>query len=328
MGKMIWQAVEHPRPDALRALLLFAVDARSDAWTARFRGVADRLRGHRAAVRARGGDAHRRGRPRHSRRPADAHARREARHPRAEAGARADHACRRAPGTVGLSAVDFKLTDRYADVPENQDWPDRGAAADGRLRLSVPARRLPRRSIRSTARRSALPTMRSSSARSSRGLKLSRRCLGAVARGARARFRARKLAFSPVAPGASPGRTSRLAAAAGIAPDRLLFLPQGRDDAENQARYELVDFVLDPMPYGGVNGTLEALDMGVPVVTLVGKRHGERSVVFDPGQPRRHRDDRADRPRVRGDRRAARGRSPRSCATCAPRSVPVLPLRR
>ena len=33
-------------------------------------------------------------------------------------------------------------------------------------------------------------------------------------------------------------------------------------------------------PYGwlsGVNGTLEALDMHVPVVTLVGKRHGERT---------------------------------------------------
>ena len=31
------------------------------------------------------------------------------------------------------------------------------------------------------------------------------------------------------------------------------------------------------MPFGGVNGTLEALDMTVPVVTLVGKRHGERT---------------------------------------------------
>ena len=56
-----------------------------------------------------------------------------------------------------------------------------------------------------------------------------------------------------------------------------MFVPQGRGEAENQARYGVVDVVLDPMPYGGVNGTLEALDMGVPVVTLCGKRHGERS---------------------------------------------------
>jgi predicted O-linked N-acetylglucosamine transferase (SPINDLY family) len=55
------------------------------------------------------------------------------------------------------------------------------------------------------------------------------------------------------------------------------MLPQGRSEAENQARYSLIDFVLDPMPFGGVNGTLEALDMGVPVVTLCGARHGERT---------------------------------------------------
>jgi predicted O-linked N-acetylglucosamine transferase (SPINDLY family) len=53
-------------------------------------------------------------------------------------------------------------------------------------------------------------------------------------------------------------------------------LPQGRNDAESQARYHLIDFTLDPLPYGGANGTLEALDMDVPVVTLIGAKHGER----------------------------------------------------
>jgi len=85
-----------------------------------------------------------------------------------------------------------------------------------------------------------------------------------------------KLAFSPAAPALRPAYV-RIAAAAGIAKEQVLFVPQGGGDEENQARYELVDLVLDPMPYGGVNGTLEALDMGVPVVTLVGKRHAERS---------------------------------------------------
>ena len=59
--------------------------------------------------------------------------------------------------------------------------------------------------------------------------------------------------------------------------DRVVVVPQGRDEHENQARYAVIDLVLDPMPFGGVNGTLEALDTGVPVVTLCGRRHGERT---------------------------------------------------
>jgi len=107
------------------------------------------------------------------------------------------------------------------------------------------------------------------------GLKLSRRCLS-LWREVLERVPRAKLAFSPVNP-AARALYLRLTSAAGIPAERLVFVPQGRDDAENQARYALVDFVLDTMPFGGVNGTLEALDMGVPVVTLVGRRHGERT---------------------------------------------------
>jgi predicted O-linked N-acetylglucosamine transferase (SPINDLY family) len=68
----------------------------------------------------------------------------------------------------------------------------------------------------------------------------------------------------------------RLFSAAGIAHARVVVVPQGRSEAENQARYGIVDFVLDPMPFGGTNGTLEPLDMGVPVVALAGRKHSER----------------------------------------------------
>ena len=106
-------------------------------------------------------------------------------------------------------------------------------------------------------------------------LKLSQRCL-ALWRDVLQRVPDAVLVFSPLKPSL---RTvyQRICAAAGIEARRVAFVPQGRDDAENQARYRLIDFVLDPLPYGGVNGTLEALDMEIPVVTLVGRRHAERT---------------------------------------------------
>jgi predicted O-linked N-acetylglucosamine transferase (SPINDLY family) len=106
-------------------------------------------------------------------------------------------------------------------------------------------------------------------------LKLSRRCL-TLWREVLERIPGARLAFSPLGPGLREVYV-RLVRSAGIAQERVVFVPTGNGEAENQARYHLVDFVLDPLPYGGVNGTLEALDMHVPVVTLVGKRHGERT---------------------------------------------------
>jgi predicted O-linked N-acetylglucosamine transferase (SPINDLY family) len=173
-----------------------------------------------------------------------------------------------------MSAIDFKLTDRYADVPESQAFQlEALLAMDGCVypfRHIAPATAHP-------FRRGALGIATGTVVIGAfvNGLKLSRRCL-ALWREVLERIPRARLALSPASP-ALRALYVRLAGAAGIAADRLLFLPQGRGDAENQSRYELVDFVLDTMPYGGVNGTLEALDMGVPVVTLVGRRHGERT---------------------------------------------------
>ncbi len=58
-------------------------------------------------------------------------------------------------------------------------------------------------------------------------------------------------------------------AAAGIAPERLVFRgPSGL--AEMMQEYGDIDIVLDPTPYNGGTTTLQALWMGVPVVTLAG----------------------------------------------------------
>jgi predicted O-linked N-acetylglucosamine transferase (SPINDLY family) len=177
-------------------------------------------------------------------------------------------------GTVGLSTIDFKLTDRYADVPENEEHQVetllamQGCVYPYRHIAPAPLHPFRREAFAIVPGDIVIGAFVSP-------LKLSRRCLR-LWQQILSRIPRARLAFSPLHSGMRSVFV-RLAAAANIDASRLLFLPQGRDDAENQARYSLVDFVLDPMPFGGVNGVIEPLDMGIPVVTLLGKRHGERT---------------------------------------------------
>jgi len=272
MGKMMWSAVQHHDRERFE-LFFYALNAESDEWTERYRALGERFETladlpEREAARCIALDdldilvdlsTHTKG---------------------AKPGILALKPARvqithvASAGVVGLSAIDFKLTDTYADVPENQAFqierllPMRGCVYP--YRHMEPAAKHPfhRASLNIAADATVVGAFVNA-------LKLSRRCLS-LWREVLERAPRAVLAISPLSPEAREVY-ARLFAAAGIPLTRVMVLPQGRNDEENQARYNIVDFVLDPLPYGGVNGTLEALDMGVPVVTLCGRKHGERT---------------------------------------------------
>ena len=90
-------------------------------------------------------------------------------------------------GTLGMRTIDFKLTDRYADVPESQDRPARAAARRWKAACTRIGRSPRRRATRYT--RAALGIAADAFVIGAfvNPLKLSRRTLDAVARGAGAR---------------------------------------------------------------------------------------------------------------------------------------------
>ena len=272
MGKMMWSAVQHHDRNRFE-LYFYSLTPENDEWTERYRDFGDHfemigdLPEREAARRIATKDldllvdlsTHTRGA-----RPGIL----------AFKPARVQITHVASAGVVGLSSIDFKLTDAFADSPQNQAFqietllPMAGCVYP--YRHIEPAAEHPFHRDRLNIRREAIVI-----GAFVNPMKLSRRCLS-LWREVLERAPGALLAISPLSPEVRKVY-SRLLGAAGIPLARVIVLPQGRNDEESQARYNIVDFTLDSLPYGGVNGTLEALDMGVPVVTLCGRKHSERT---------------------------------------------------
>jgi protein O-GlcNAc transferase len=175
-------------------------------------------------------------------------------------------------GPIGLRQVDFKLSDRYVDLPDAGEY-----QIEAPLALDccvLPLRRVTpapptilREEIgidRDTVVFGVFVGLRKLS---SRCLLLWRTILERVAQGV--------LAFSPGRQAEQALYLRRLQSF-GIPGERISFIPRTMDDAADRARYRLVDIVLDTLPYTGGDTTAAALDMGIPVVTRVGERAAER----------------------------------------------------
>ncbi|MEP6942304.1 MAG: tetratricopeptide repeat protein [Betaproteobacteria bacterium] len=272
MGKMIWEAVRHHDRQRFE-IFCYTAGGASDEFTEQFRQFADRFEvvadlSERAAAQRIAGD------------DIDILVDLSTHTKNAKPGILALKPARvqithiASAGALGLCAVDFKLTDACCDPPENQAFlletllPMQGCVYPYRHVDPAPEHPFHRAPLGIKPEAIVIGAFVNP-------LKLSRRCLS-LWREVLERIPGSILAISPLSREAS-GVYARLLSAASIPIARVIVLPQGRNDAEGQARYSLLDFCLDPLPYGGVNSTLEALDMRVPVVTLRGRKHGERT---------------------------------------------------
>jgi predicted O-linked N-acetylglucosamine transferase (SPINDLY family) len=74
---------------------------------------------------------------------------------------------------------------------------------------------------------------------------------------------------------ATNDRLREAAVKAGIAPERIVFAPK-KNNPDHLIRYPLADLFLDTAPYGAHTTSSDALWMGVPVMTLVGRSFAAR----------------------------------------------------
>lgn len=178
------------------------------------------------------------------------------------------------PGTTGLSSIQYRLTDAWADPPgktEQFHAEELVRIPQGFLCFAPPAEGPD--VVEPPVLRNGYVTFGSFNNLS----KLSARTIALWARILEAVPTARLLLKSrPLGDQRTRSRISKRFADAGVSPERLEL--RGRVDtyAGHLAAYGDVDVALDTVPYNGTTTSCEALYMGVPMVGLAGLSHVTR----------------------------------------------------
>ena len=180
------------------------------------------------------------------------------------------------PNTTGLTAIDWRLTDIHADPPsahhDDEFYSERLVRLPHTFLCYLPPEQAPaiqpppsdKNGCVTFGSFNALPKV------SAEVIRAWGRLLERVP-GSRLLLKAPGLSDSP-----GRGRLLGEFGQQGIRADRLILLPMEDEFRDHLARYHEVDIALDPFPYNGTTTTLEALWMGVPVVSIAGERHGAR----------------------------------------------------
>jgi predicted O-linked N-acetylglucosamine transferase (SPINDLY family) len=171
------------------------------------------------------------------------------------------------PGGTGLRTVDYRLTDRYFDPPGKPGW------------YTEESYRLPDCWVCfDPVSQSALATPRTGGAITFGSLNHPRKLNDSNLRlwtkimrrvdGSRMILR--------IHSDQQRQRTARIFQEEGIAPERFEFLGV-QPRWEYLRTYDRIDIALDTLPYNGITTTCDALWMGTPVVSLVGKTTAGRA---------------------------------------------------
>ncbi|MBM3526072.1 MAG: hypothetical protein FJX57_24240, partial [Alphaproteobacteria bacterium] len=176
------------------------------------------------------------------------------------------------PSTTGVEAIDWRLTDAIADPPgAERECSEQLVRLEGGFLIWRAPAEAPSTARRRDGHPPTFGSFNQAFKLSDATLRLWARVLAAVP-GARLLIKCASLGV----PEAAMRLRSRFAAVGGES-DRLEIVGRRLPFADHFALYARVDVGLDPLPYNGTTTTLEALWMGVPVITRAGgDRHAAR----------------------------------------------------